>query len=176
VAERIPDYMNTVLPGEKRYELALYTAYNMHQRAASSFRSGRVLLAGDAAHATNPTSGFGLVSGLYDSYVLTDALVAVMKGQIGEDVLDRYSELRRKVFLELASPISTETKRLVFHSDDPLRLEQDLAKARERARDRRALREQVISVANLETPSLTTGLTTAEVRRKAKNLDRPAIA
>jgi 3-(3-hydroxy-phenyl)propionate hydroxylase/6-hydroxy-3-succinoylpyridine 3-monooxygenase len=97
----------------------------------------------------------------------------VIKGQIGEAVLDRYSELRRKVFLELASPISTKTKRLVFHSDDPLHLEQDLTKAQERARVRWALREQIISVA---TPFLITGMRTAEVRRKAKNPDRAVIA
>jgi 2-polyprenyl-6-methoxyphenol hydroxylase-like FAD-dependent oxidoreductase len=168
VAERIPEYMRTVLPGDKRYELALYSGYNMHQRAANSFRVGRVLLAGDSAHATNPTSGFGLVGGLYDCYVLSEALAAVIRGQVGEDVLDRYSELRRKVFLEVASPISTESKRLVFHSDDPLRLEQDLIGLRERAKDPQSLRANAMSTLRLETPSLVTGLMTAEVRKRAK--------
>jgi 2-polyprenyl-6-methoxyphenol hydroxylase-like FAD-dependent oxidoreductase len=40
------------------------------QGAVETMRAGRVLFAGDAAHITNPTNGFGLVGGLYDSYVL----------------------------------------------------------------------------------------------------------
>jgi 2-polyprenyl-6-methoxyphenol hydroxylase-like FAD-dependent oxidoreductase len=42
---------------------SLHTAYNMHQRTAATYRLGRVVLAGDAAHLTNPTSGFGLMGG-----------------------------------------------------------------------------------------------------------------
>lgn len=57
--------------------MTLYSAYNMHQRIAQSLRVGRVLLAGDAAHVTNPTNGFGLVSGMLDSQVLSGAELAV---------------------------------------------------------------------------------------------------
>jgi 3-(3-hydroxy-phenyl)propionate hydroxylase/6-hydroxy-3-succinoylpyridine 3-monooxygenase len=47
-----------------------------------------VLLAGDAAHATNPTGGLGLTSGLFDTYVLSEALAAVVTGEAPETVLD----------------------------------------------------------------------------------------
>jgi len=35
----------------------------MHQRSAVTLSVGRFVLAGDAAHLTNPTSGFGLMAG-----------------------------------------------------------------------------------------------------------------
>ena len=34
-------------------------SYRMHQRSAPRYRLGRVVLAGDAAHVTNPTGGLG---------------------------------------------------------------------------------------------------------------------
>src|SRR6266702_787976 len=101
VMERIPRFIETILPGDKKYELALHTAYNMHQRTAATYRVGRVLLAGDAAHITNPTSGFGLMGGIYDSFVLSEALAAVVHGDAADEILDLYSELRRKVYLEV---------------------------------------------------------------------------
>lgn len=117
-------------------------------------RIGRVLLAGDAAHVTNPTNGFGLVSGMLDAQVLIEALAAVADGRAPESVLDRYSEERVRVFAEIASPSSVETKRLVFHSDDPVRLEEDLARLRAMANDRALLRERFQIGARLRTPSV----------------------
>jgi 3-(3-hydroxy-phenyl)propionate hydroxylase len=35
-----------------------------HQRVAETFRKGRVLLAGDAAHVNNPIGGMGLNGGI----------------------------------------------------------------------------------------------------------------
>jgi 3-(3-hydroxy-phenyl)propionate hydroxylase/6-hydroxy-3-succinoylpyridine 3-monooxygenase len=68
VMGRIRQFIDGVVPGDRKYDLALHTAYNMHQRTAATYRVGRVVLAGDAAHITNPTSGFGLMGGLYDSF------------------------------------------------------------------------------------------------------------
>jgi 3-(3-hydroxy-phenyl)propionate hydroxylase len=161
VSERIPEFINTVLPGDKKYELALHTAYNMHQRTAATYRAGRVLLAGDAAHITNPTSGFGLMGGIYDSFALSEALAAVVHEKAGDDILDRYSESRRKIYLEVTSPISTESLRLVFHSGDQDRLNKDLALLRNRKNDPEAMRKFLSVPAALETPSLITGRTLA---------------
>lgn len=126
VIERILQFIRTVLPGDQKYELALHTAYNMHQRTAATYRVGRVVLAGDAAHLTNPTSGFGLMGGLYDAFALSEALAAVVHGHARDEILDRYSELRRKTYHEVISPISSESLRLVFNSGDEDRLENDL--------------------------------------------------
>lgn len=157
VLERIRGFITHVLPGDKKYEMVLHTAYNMHQRSAATYRVGRVLLAGDAAHITNPTSGFGLMGGIYDVFALVDALAAVVRGEADDEVLDRYSDARRQVYDEVTSPISTESLRLVFNSDDPDRLERDLSLLRNRKSDRDAMRKFLSSPAALETPSLLTG-------------------
>jgi 3-(3-hydroxy-phenyl)propionate hydroxylase/6-hydroxy-3-succinoylpyridine 3-monooxygenase len=159
VMERILQFIRTVLPGDQRYELALHTAYNMHQRTAATYRVGRVLLAGDAAHLTNPTSGFGLMGGLYDSFALIEALAAVVHGKTGDEILDRYSELRKKVYHEVTSPISTESLRLVFNSSEEDRLGRDLKLLRARKSDPEAMRKFLSAPAALETPSLVSGRT-----------------
>jgi 3-(3-hydroxy-phenyl)propionate hydroxylase len=154
VEERIQAFYDRVLPQGMPYTKLLHSAYNMHQRWTDRMRIGRVLLAGDAAHVTNPTNGFGLVSGMLDAQVLIEALAAVADGRAPESVLDRYSEERVRVFAEIASPSSVETKRLVFHSDDPVRLEEDLARLRAMANDRALLRERFQIGARLRTPSV----------------------
>ncbi len=163
VSERIPKFINTVLPGDKKYELALHTAYNMHQRTAATYRVGRVLLAGDAAHITNPTSGFGLMGGIYDSFALSEALAAVVHEKAGDEILDRYSESRRKIYLEVTSPVSTESLRLVFNSCDEYRLNKDLTLLRNRKNDPEAMRQFLSVPAALETPSLITGRTLVQM-------------
>jgi 2-polyprenyl-6-methoxyphenol hydroxylase-like FAD-dependent oxidoreductase len=53
---------------------------------AELFILARGVLAGDAAHVTNPTMTLGLASGLLDSYVLVEALAAVVHGDRETDV------------------------------------------------------------------------------------------
>lgn len=159
--ERIDAYMQIILPGDKHYELTLFSGYNMHQRTASTYRVGRVVLAGDAAHVTNPTSGLGLVGGMYDSFALAEALAAVLYGDAGDEVLDRYAEARRKVYLDVTSPVSTDSMRLVFHSAGA-QLEQALARLRAMKADLGLMRKALMKLRALETPSLITGLTLAE--------------
>ncbi|GAA1677404.1 pentachlorophenol monooxygenase [Citricoccus zhacaiensis] len=154
IEERIEDFYRTVLPGTGPYNKTLHSVYRMHQRVASSMRTGRLLLAGDAAHATNPTNGFGLVSGMMDSLVLADALGAVIAGTAPQSVLDHYSDDRRRVFNEVATPSSSETKRLVFHSTDPERLESDLTRLRSLAADPEMRVNQLMVGHGLLTPSL----------------------
>lgn len=154
VEERIHAYYAKVFPANEPYTLLLHSAYNMHQRVADRLRVGRVLLAGDAAHVTNPTNGFGLVSGMLDAQVLSEALAAVIQGRVEEDVLDRYATERKRVFEDTASPSSVETKRLVFHSDDPARLQVDLERLRRVAVDPELARAQFMIGHRLQTPSL----------------------
>jgi 3-(3-hydroxy-phenyl)propionate hydroxylase len=49
-----------------------------HQRVATTFRKGRVLLAGDAAHVNNPIGGMGLNGGIQDAVNLAGKLIEVM--------------------------------------------------------------------------------------------------
>jgi 3-(3-hydroxy-phenyl)propionate hydroxylase/6-hydroxy-3-succinoylpyridine 3-monooxygenase len=126
----------------------------MHQRAADHFRVGRVLLAGDAAHVTNPTGGLGLTSGLFDAFALYEALAAVVLDGAEEAVLDAWAEERRRLFLELASPAASELKRLIFSEADPERRREDLEAIRRWTSDRDLLRERLRFTARLRSAPL----------------------
>ena len=117
VADRLPDRLARLLPGSEPYEVARLAPYRVHQRAASSFRCGRVLLAGDAAHATNPCGGLGLTSGLLDADHLGEALAAVILGHADGAALDEYAEERRRIFWEVTSPTASENKRRLAERD-----------------------------------------------------------
>ena len=56
-----------MVPREGRYEIKYQGVYRVHQRVAETFRCGRVLLAGDAAHLNNPIGGFGMNAGIQDA-------------------------------------------------------------------------------------------------------------
>ncbi|MFJ1667603.1 FAD-dependent oxidoreductase [Streptomyces bottropensis] len=155
-AERLPEFLVNVFGEDvaQGTELVAISPYRMHQRSASSYRAGRVLLAGDAAHATNPTGGLGLTMGLFDSYVLNEALGAVIQGRVDANILDVYADLRRRAFLEKASPRASGNKQLLFHSSDPVKLDQDLEVFRRMSRDREFAAERLYFTKTLETPSL----------------------
>lgn len=59
-------------------------------RQAESYRKGRVLLAGDAAHVHSPTGGLGIGLGLQDAVNLGWKLGQVVRGSSGEELLDTY--------------------------------------------------------------------------------------
>ncbi len=125
LADRLPERLAQILPDPGiAYEVHAFSPYRVHQRCAPRFRVGRVLLAGDAAHACNPCGGMGLTSGVIDADVLSDALGAVIQGRAGEDLLDFYASERRRVFLDVAAPLSAHFKRLLAESD-PVQREAD---------------------------------------------------
>jgi 2-polyprenyl-6-methoxyphenol hydroxylase-like FAD-dependent oxidoreductase len=59
--ERLPAKFEALFPGPKpvagKYEVKSMSPYRIHQRCADTFRKGRVVLAGDAAHLCNPFGG-----------------------------------------------------------------------------------------------------------------------
>jgi hypothetical protein len=66
-------------------------------RQAASYRKGRVLLAGDAAHVHGPQGGQGLNTGVQDAVNLGWKLAQVVKGTSPEDLLDTYHAERHPV-------------------------------------------------------------------------------
>jgi 2-polyprenyl-6-methoxyphenol hydroxylase-like FAD-dependent oxidoreductase len=115
--ERLPaKYAGFIPPGEP-YRIKAATPYAIHQRCAERLRVGRVLLAGDAAHATNPCGGLGLTTGVWTGLIAADLLGAVIGGQEGEETLDRFSDERRRVFWEVTSPGASENKRMMEEAD-----------------------------------------------------------
>ncbi|MEU1626017.1 FAD-dependent oxidoreductase [Streptomyces sp. NPDC020096] len=70
-------------------ELVWASRFRIHHRVAERFRSGRLLLAGDAAHVHSPVGGQGMNTGIQDGYALGRALA--------EGRLDSYESRRRPV-------------------------------------------------------------------------------
>ena len=66
-------------------------------RQAASYRKGRILLAGDAAHVHSPQGGQGLNVGVQDAVNLGWKLAQVVKGTSDESLLDTYHAERHPV-------------------------------------------------------------------------------
>jgi 3-(3-hydroxy-phenyl)propionate hydroxylase/6-hydroxy-3-succinoylpyridine 3-monooxygenase len=118
VLERLPDRLAALGFGDAPFEVDSFTPYRMHQRMVDSMRTGRVLLAGDAAHATNPTGGFGLTSGIYDLLALIEPLSGVLRGDAQDTALDEWAQTRLRLFREFASPMASRIKELVYDTRD----------------------------------------------------------
>ncbi len=79
-------------PGEPGW----VSLYRVNFRLADSYRVGRVLIAGDAAHVHPPTGGQGLNTSVQDSYNLGWKLAAALAGAPGA-LLDSYQAERREI-------------------------------------------------------------------------------
>ncbi|GAA4539567.1 FAD-dependent oxidoreductase [Mycobacterium paraffinicum] len=76
-------------------ELVWGSRFHIHHRVADTYRSGRLLLAGDAAHVHSPAGGQGMNLGITDAVALAGALAEVLGG--GPDAaLDAYSTAQRR--------------------------------------------------------------------------------
>ncbi len=121
--EVVEGRLQSVAPKPGCYETVHKTIYRVHQRVAETFRKGRMLLAGDAAHLNNPIGGFGLNSGVQDAMNLTDKLISVIRGEDDESVLDRYSRQRRTTTVEYIQEQSIRNKRNLEETDPQIRRE-----------------------------------------------------
>lgn len=93
-----PDYVDRLLRahGEDRVaRVRRKVVYTFHARMAARWRSGRVFLAGDAAHLMPPFAGQGMNSGIRDAHNLAWKVAAVVKGEMGPSLLDTYEAERR---------------------------------------------------------------------------------
>ncbi|HTY34349.1 FAD-dependent oxidoreductase [Mycobacterium sp.] len=76
-------------------ELLWGTRFHIHHRVADSYRAGRLLLAGDAAHVHSPAGGQGMNLGIADAVSLAGALAEAVHG--GPDAaLDAYADSQRR--------------------------------------------------------------------------------
>jgi 2-polyprenyl-6-methoxyphenol hydroxylase-like FAD-dependent oxidoreductase len=109
-AEFVQDIMDTRGFGPGRSvvtDLVWGSRFHIHHRVADTYRAGRLLLAGDAAHVHSPAGGQGMNLGIQDAIALADALHDALSG--GSDAtLDAYSTSRRPI----AQQVLTTTGRL----------------------------------------------------------------
>ena len=71
------------------------TTWTDRARQATNYRTGRVLLAGDAAHIHSPLGGQGLNLGLGDAMNLGWKLAAITQGKAPKTLLDTYQTERQ---------------------------------------------------------------------------------
>ncbi len=93
------------------------TRYADTTRQADTYRRGRVLLAGDAAHVHSPAGGQGLNLGIGDALNLGWKLAAVARGQAPESLLDTYTAERHPIGAWVQNWTLAQTA--VSRPDDP---------------------------------------------------------
>ena len=81
----------------------------------------RVVIAGDAAHLNSPNGGLGMNSGVHDAFNLADKLIGILRGETGDDVLDRYERQRRHVAIQRTQAETIRNKRLLAEKDPAVR-------------------------------------------------------
>jgi 2-polyprenyl-6-methoxyphenol hydroxylase-like FAD-dependent oxidoreductase len=79
------------------FEIEVTDAWAAHSLLATSYRSGRIFLAGDACHLHPPMGGYGMNMGIGDSVDLGWKLGAVLRGWGGAGLLESYERERRPV-------------------------------------------------------------------------------
>lgn len=134
------------LPGG--YEVAHRTIYRVHQRVAGTFRAGRVLLAGDAAHINNPLGGMGMNGGIHDAFLFGHAVGSVCVGTLGADRLSAASDCRRRLALDYVQRHTHRNARSLAAVDGTAR-RRALAEMAETAADPGAAREYLLDASML---------------------------
>jgi 2-polyprenyl-6-methoxyphenol hydroxylase-like FAD-dependent oxidoreductase len=98
-ASVVQDIVDSRGPGAGRIEVCEViwgSRFQIHHRIADTYRAGRLVLAGDAAHVHSPAGGQGMNLGIQDAVALADALAAVTAGA-SDELLDAYVRARRPV-------------------------------------------------------------------------------
>jgi 3-(3-hydroxy-phenyl)propionate hydroxylase len=113
--------LQAFFPAPAPYEVVHRNLYVTHQRVAATFRKGRVLLAGDAAHVNNPIGGMGLNGGIQDAVSLSDKLARILLNRDSDRLLDLYDLQRRTVAVEFVQEQSIANKKRLEASDPDTR-------------------------------------------------------
>jgi 3-(3-hydroxy-phenyl)propionate hydroxylase len=119
--EALQARLQRFLPTGKAFEIVGCNLYTVHQRVAQKFRVGRAILAGDSAHVNSPIGAMGMNSGIHDAFNLADKLIAILRGQATEVVLDRYERQRRHVAVQHTQAQTIRNKRLLAEKDPAVR-------------------------------------------------------
>ncbi|MBV8751895.1 MAG: FAD-dependent monooxygenase [Hyphomicrobiales bacterium] len=119
--DKIEARLQKFFPKAGRYHVEYVNVYPVSQCVAATMRSGRILLAGDAAHVNNPIGGMGMNGGIHDAINLADKLARVLHGEADEDLLDLYSRQRRHAAVKYIQLQTISNKRLMEERDPQVR-------------------------------------------------------
>lgn len=89
------------------------SVFRIHRRLAERYRSGRVLLVGDAAHVHSPFGGQGMNTGIGDAENLAWKLALVVRDIADERLLDTYETERRPLATEVLRGTTRNTRILL---------------------------------------------------------------
>lgn len=125
--ERVWDLLSPwITPSDA--EIVRAVVYRFHATVAETMRSGRVFIAGDAAHQMPPFLGQGLCTGIRDAANLPWKLRLVEDGFAGDTLLDTYDGERRPHATRVVAH-AADMGKLIDQLSDPAREDDDLSDA-----------------------------------------------
>ena len=140
--EHLQAALSRVVKRAEPYKIAHRSLYPVHQRVAKSFRHGRVVLAGDAAHINNPLGGMGMNGGIQDAFNLADKFKEIFAGS-DDRLLDRYDRQRRTVAVEAVQQQTHRNQQIISERDPQVR-KKSLDAMRKTAADNASAREYML--------------------------------
>ena len=111
--DAIARYVRLTL-GDEPFDVEWASAYSIHRRHAAKFASGRVALAGDAAHLNSPVGGQGLNAGIADAKALAATLVRALRDGDGETLLAGYDLERRTAIVKTTEAYTDRATKFVL--------------------------------------------------------------
>lgn len=149
-SEEIEAHLQSVAPRAEPYPILDRQIYAVNQRVAATFRLGRAMLLGDAAHINSPVGGVGLNSGIHDAIDAAIRLGRIWRGESdAEAELATFAERRRRVALEYVQADTERNTQRLKERDDSLRA-RNIAEMREIAADPERQRTYLRRVSLLE--------------------------
>jgi 2-polyprenyl-6-methoxyphenol hydroxylase-like FAD-dependent oxidoreductase len=113
--------------------------WDLRIATADTYRSGRIFIAGDAAHSHPPYGGYGINTGLEDARNLGWKIQAQIEGWAGPNLLDSYTEERLPVFESTARDFIAafiEADRAFIAAHDPVSDRDEFTRAWQRRAER----------------------------------------
>jgi len=151
VRENAKERVKALVPGPEPFQIVQAAQYRVHQRQVKSYKVGRVVLAGDAAHLNNPIGGFGLTTGMTDAGCIAEALGLVVNGEKPESFLQAACDKRHQIFREISNPGSQRFKKIVQQDQNRISPE-DMEFFRRLREDEGFQKQALLNTLSLYTP------------------------
>ncbi|MFA5702852.1 MAG: FAD-dependent monooxygenase [Advenella sp.] len=123
--EEIEAYLERMIGKPCDYEIISVLHWARRELVADKYNLGRIFMAGDACHATSPTGGFGMNTGIKDAIDLAWKLDATIKGWAGNNLLDTYDIERRPSGARAVREASGNWRRMMSPGYNPQLLNPD---------------------------------------------------
>jgi 2-polyprenyl-6-methoxyphenol hydroxylase-like FAD-dependent oxidoreductase len=95
------------------FEILSIMPWIRRQLVADKYQVGRAFLAGDSAHLTSPTGGFGMNTGIQDAVNLSWKLAGALQGWGGPNLLESYEIEQRPVAIRNVGEATANLKRML---------------------------------------------------------------